>query len=158
MLEACPVCGLFRPVHRNTHPLCRSCWIERLRGNTPPNWKGGRKRDGHGYIMTYLPNNDFFAAMGVKHITSRGVYVREHRLVIARNLGRCLHSWEIVHHKNGIRDDNRLENLQLVSDMGHKQITLLENCIKRLEARIMLLEAENIILRKRVHERHYERA
>ena len=40
-----------------------------------------------------------------------------------------------------------IENLQLVSDDRHKQITLLENKINRLERRITILEAENIILK-----------
>jgi len=41
---------------------------------------------------------------------------------------------KIVHHKNHKRDDNRIENLQLVSDDRHNQITILEVRIKYLES------------------------
>jgi len=103
------------------------------------------------YVLVLLEPDDFFYPMA----NNRG-YVLEHRLVVAKALGRCLHRWEIVHHK-GVKypkgsienkHDNRYpENLQLVQEMQHNQITLQENRIERLEKRVTLLEAENIFLR-----------
>jgi len=77
-------------------------------GEDHPSWKGGRSADGNGYILIHLSGDDQMASM-----RSRSGYVREHRLVMARYLGRPLRRSESVHHINGIRTDNRLENLQL---------------------------------------------
>ena len=99
-----------------------------------PSWKGGRRIDQYGYVNIKLQRDDFFFPM----VRSNG-YVYEHRLVVAKALGRNLLRWEIVHHKNGDKQDNRYpENLQLVTDDRHKQITILERRIDWLEG-----EAEN---------------
>ena len=107
-------------------------------------WQGGRFINGYGYVEVKLFPSDFFYSM----VGKRG-YVKEHRLVVAKALGRCLHSWEIVHHKgikfpkgsNEDKQDNRYpENLQLVTDDRHKQITILENEIARLKNRLSKYE------------------
>jgi len=45
--------------------------------------------------------------------TREGARIPEHKMVMEMALGRALLSGENVHHKNGVRDDNRLENLEL---------------------------------------------
>ena len=105
-------------------------------------WKGGKKCDGHGYIMVKLEPDNFFYPMA----QSTG-YVFEHRLIVAKRLGRCLHSWEIVHHKDGVRDHNSDSNLQLVQEMQHRQMIRLERKIEDLQKRVTVLEAENAVLK-----------
>lgn len=71
------------------------------------NWKGGKKYDTRGYLMIRV---------GVRK------YRPEHVIVMEQTLGRQLTEDEAVHHKNGIKDDNRLENLQLVTKSEHSKI------------------------------------
>lgn len=52
-------------------------------------------------------------ANGYVSVFWNGRKTYEHRAVMERHLGRRLDRWEGVHHRNGIRDDNRLENLEL---------------------------------------------
>lgn len=106
----CERCGkVFRPKQRqNAGRFCsRSCLYEEMRGEKAANWKGGRMVKSDGYVLTYAPD----------HPTSRRQkgYVLEHRLVMEQHLGRLLESHETVHHKNGDRQDNRIENLELWS-------------------------------------------
>ena len=73
------------------------------------NWRGGKKNN-NGYVMIYKPLHPNSDLQG---------YVREHRLVAEKLLQRYLTKDEIVHHKNGIRDDNREENLQILDKRKH---------------------------------------
>jgi hypothetical protein len=72
------------------------------------NWKGGRILDKKtGYILIW--SADYYADNPLK----RNKYVFEHRFVMSKIIGRKLRKGESVHHKNGIRGDNRPENLEL---------------------------------------------
>ncbi len=101
-------------------------------------WKGGRRVDARGYVSIYLYPYDFFFPMA-----RCDNCVVEHRLVMARHLNRCLLPWEIVHHKNGIKGDNRLENLQLLPNSTYHAVdNKVKAYIKRLENEISKLRSE----------------
>lgn len=85
-----------------------------LKGKSNPRWKGGRFLSTYGYVLVYTEN--------------RG-YVFEHRLIMEKHIGRQLKKKEIVHHVNGVKTDNRIENLLLLKDASehkklHKEIGL----------------------------------
>lgn len=76
-----------------------------------------QKPDGHkvknssGYVIVKASSHP--------HATKNG-YVYEHRLVMERRLGRYLRRDEQVHHINGIKDDNRPENLEVLNHLIHR--------------------------------------
>ena len=67
-------------------------------------------KDTDGYILIRTPEHPCANNYG---------YVREHRLVVETAIGWILKSEEVVHHKNHIRSDNRLENLELMDGRQH---------------------------------------
>ena len=102
----CSVEGCDKPVRSRN--MCASHYNKMRRWGTPeppsrPKPKH-TKRGPSGYVMVKAPDNPMAMANG---------YVAEHRLVIAERIGRPLLKSENVHHINGVRDDNRPENLEL---------------------------------------------
>lgn len=72
-------------------------------------------KNGDGYLEVVLPHYHWLYPYANKH--NHQVYV--HRLVMAEHLGRPLEKGEIVHHINGDREDNRMENLELTTTKMH---------------------------------------
>ena len=95
--DFCKYEGCDEPVKRNVNGLrmgyCQTHW----------DLKGGRRRGDRYY------NSDGYVI--VKLATGRRI--AEHRHVMEQSLGRPLRRGETVHHKNGVKDDNRIENLEL---------------------------------------------
>jgi len=99
-------------------PRCYACSRLRMVGDKNIHWKGGRITVGaKGYVMVLVQPDDFYFSMA-----SLYHYIYEHRLVMAQHLGRCLHTFESVHHKNGKRADNRIENLELSQKGAHSKM------------------------------------
>lgn len=86
-----------------TSRTCKSC--QSTSGSSNGNWKGGKTYHKSGYVMRRVP--------GHPRARPRSPYVFEHVLVMEESLGRLLRADESVHHLNGVKDDNRLENLEL---------------------------------------------
>lgn len=83
-------------------------FAKRATGKNHVRWQGGRVALPGGYIAVRPVGDDFKFCRA----NSSG-YMLEHRLIMGRRLGRMLRLSETVHHINGLRDDNRPENLQL---------------------------------------------
>lgn len=79
------------------------------------NWKGGTYVSKEGYVIEYAPDHPNAGSKG---------YVKQHRIIMEKHLGRYLDHNEIVHHINGIKTDNRIENLMIMKlgehIKGHK--------------------------------------
>ncbi len=122
---ACKKCGkerwvLYRyHILRNGNVLCRGCSIKNIQpwlvheiGPKHWHWNGGKyltKGKYKGYVNIWIDPSDQYYCM-----KDRRGDVLEHRLIMAQHIGRPLQKNEWIHHKNGIKTDNRIENLELI--------------------------------------------
>jgi len=101
-------------------------------GKEHPNWKGGRYINNSGYVLVWTPNYP----RAYKYSGNRG-YVLEHILVWEQYHNQILPSGWHIHHLNGIKTDNRPENLKALPRKVHYQlIPALKRRIKELEVYI----------------------
>jgi hypothetical protein len=80
-----------------------------IKGERNISWKGGKNYDNQGYVRIWKPDHPF----------NNFGYVLEHRLVIEKKIGRFLKKSEVVHHINGVRDDNKVKNLIIMTRHIH---------------------------------------
>jgi len=96
-----------------------------LVGPGSPHWRGGKTHDGQGYVWVWLDKDDPMASMRVKNGRNGNMmYVLEHRLVMARKLGRPLRRTETVHHIDGNHQNNAPDNLQLRQGRHGKHVAM----------------------------------
>ena len=95
-------------------------------------WNGGKSIHWAGYILIKCKDHPNATFLG---------YVREHRLVMEKYLGRYLLKTEEVHHRNGIKTDNRIENLVLINN--HSKHLKLEHLIGTYKNHLYKLNHRN---------------
>ncbi len=95
-------------------------------------WNGGRWVDARGYVYIYKPDY---------HRVTRKVYIQEHIFIWEQVHNRHLPKGWVIHHLNGIKGDNRPENLVAMRSGEHiSQVEPYKKRIRELEAKVALLE------------------
>ena len=90
-----------------------NCYHKSRCGKRSTNWKGGRKINRDGYIELYKPDHPNSDIMG---------YVKEHVFIMSEFLRRKLEKGEVVHHIDEIRDNNDIDNLELMLRGEHVRL------------------------------------
>ena len=109
-------CGKIAPAHKlSAKKYCSTvCAYKERYGAKHHNWKGGRHLSKNGYVRVAVGD---------------GRREFEHRIVMERKLRRKLEPWEHIHHRNGIKTDNRESNLEIWLVNQHKAGSRIEDLI-----------------------------
>lgn len=135
----CPKCGFEKWRQLDSigkYSQCRRCMHKGKIKEKNGAWKGGIKINHSGYKMIRLYPDDQFYDM-----CNETGYVFEHRLIVARRIGRSLKLQEVVHHKDNDKSNNSEANLELLPSDTIHLVTI------RMQNRIDELEYENNILK-----------
>lgn len=144
----CPSCGKLRWIvssnagRKTFTKRCASCAgsINVIQAQNPKYKKYGPDNPKYkrGYFITPAGYREVALSVNspLRNFARKDGRIFQHRLVMAIFLNRKLESWEHVHHKNQNRQDNRLENLELVSATEHVTITSLIRRVKELEKEV----------------------
>ena len=124
------------------------------RGHNNPMFKGGVRTSNYGYTLIYKPEHPNARSDG---------YILEHRYVMSEHLMRPLEDWEVVHHKDENKQNNSIDNLEVMTLSEHQAYhnSLYEIIrgekgrivgIKRLEVSTMTLDALKRIIAAFINE------
>ena len=148
MWAACADCGKERwvflvnvPKRVPAHNYCYACGIKNgeqpkhYKGERNARWKGGKHKVGLGYYKIYTPDNPR---------ADKGGYVYEHILVWEQVHNKPLPKGWVVHHLNGIKDDNRPRNLIALPKLSHYLVLAAK--AKRIQELEALLNGQGHLL------------
>lgn len=97
--------------------------VAKAQRGKPKPWAGGRGANHHAWKGGRVVEK----RSGYVRVRRGSEYILEHRDIIEKHIGRKLKSWEVVHHLNGDTGDNRIENLEILTQSQHTAIRNKEN-------------------------------
>ena len=140
--KKCPSCEQLFVTRWDRQVCCTRTCARRLQAKVhgPGGWKGGVNRINTGYLKQIAKGHPYADKNG---------YVLQHRLVMEGVIGRHLTPGERVHHKNGKRDDNRPENLELWVGAASKDphgVRLVDKVLDMIDS-LTAAERERVLCR-----------
>lgn len=131
----CPTCGGYKHADSKQCQSCENRKRLQQHGKDHPSWRGGTTRT-QGYLLI---------RQGAGH---NAKYVREHRLVWEQTHG-AIPKGYVIHHLNGVKDDNRLENLACLPIAAHSGPAIhraYKARIRQLESQLREFQTSNKLL------------